>query len=70
MNLPLVLHRADIVTGPIGSSAGQTVLLGFYDRRMGLNPFRPQKKNPMDVAMVVGALTLTIAAVAWAFLGT
>lgn len=37
--------------------------------RMGFNPFREQKKGLLDVAMVVAAVAVTIALVAWGFLG-
>jgi hypothetical protein len=33
---------------------------------MGLNPFREQTRTWLDIAMVVGALVLTVAAVLWA----
>lgn len=33
---------------------------------MGFNPFRPQSKTAFDIAMVVGALVVTAAVVAWA----
>ena len=40
-----------------------------YDHCMGFNPFRKQERSAMDIAMVVGALLLTAAAVGWAFFG-
>lgn len=36
---------------------------------MGFNPFRSRAKDAADVAMVVGAILLTAAVVAWAILG-
>lgn len=36
---------------------------------MGFNPFRPQSRTGLDVAMVVGALVLTVAVIAWAVFG-
>jgi hypothetical protein len=36
---------------------------------MGFNPFREQRKTAFDVAMVVGALALTIGLVLWAMFG-
>ena len=33
---------------------------------MGFNPFRAQTKAALDVAMVVGALILTLGVVLWA----
>lgn len=33
---------------------------------MGFNPFRPQTRTAFDIAMVVGAIALTLAVVAWA----
>jgi hypothetical protein len=36
---------------------------------MGLNPFREHRTSAMDVAMVIGALLLTVAVVAWALMG-
>jgi hypothetical protein len=37
--------------------------------RMGFNPFRKQSKSLLDVALVVGFIALTLALVAWGFLG-
>jgi hypothetical protein len=36
---------------------------------MGLNPFREHRTSAMDIAMVIGALLLTVAVVAWALMG-
>jgi hypothetical protein len=36
---------------------------------MGLNPFRPQSRSAFDVAMVVGAIVLTLAVIGWAIFG-
>jgi hypothetical protein len=36
---------------------------------MGLNPFRPQSTTSFDIAMVIGAIALTIAVVLWALFG-
>ena len=36
---------------------------------MGLNPFRPQTVSRADIAMVVGALVVVAALVAWAVWG-
>lgn len=36
---------------------------------MGFNPFRKQERRAADLAMVVGAIAVTAALVAWAFLG-
>lgn len=33
---------------------------------MGFNPFRPQTRTPLDIAMVVGAILATLAVVLWA----
>jgi hypothetical protein len=33
---------------------------------MGFNPFRPQTKTALDIAMVVIALLATVAVVIWA----
>jgi hypothetical protein len=35
---------------------------------VGLNPFRQHRRSPADIAMVVGALLVCAALVAWAFL--
>lgn len=35
-------------------------------KAMGFNPFRPQTRTALDVAMVVVALVATAAVVAWA----
>jgi hypothetical protein len=37
---------------------------------VGLNPFRQHPKSTLDIVVMVGALVLTIAAVAWAITGT
>lgn len=37
---------------------------------MGFNPFREQKRTAVDVALVIGALLLTAAAVLWAVAGS
>ena len=36
---------------------------------MGFNPFRKQQRRAADLVMVVGAIAVTAALVAWAFLG-
>ncbi len=36
---------------------------------MGFNPFRKQERRAADLAMVVGAIVVTAALLAWAFLG-
>lgn len=36
---------------------------------MGFNPFRDQDKSALDIALVVGFVLLTLAFVAWGFLG-
>jgi hypothetical protein len=36
---------------------------------MGLNPFRKQRKNLLDVALVIGFAALTLAVVLWGFFG-
>jgi hypothetical protein len=36
---------------------------------MGFNPFRPQDKSAVDVALVVGFAVLTAAVVLWALFG-
>jgi hypothetical protein len=36
---------------------------------VGLNPFRQHRRSPADIAMVVGALVVCAALVAWALLG-
>jgi len=33
---------------------------------VGLNPFRQQRRSPADILMVVGALVVCVALVAWA----
>ena len=35
---------------------------------VGLNPFRQHRRSPADILMVVGALLMCVALVAWAFL--
>ena len=37
---------------------------------MGLNPFREQTKSNLDIAMVVGALLLTLVVILWAVFGS
>jgi hypothetical protein len=46
------------------STFGPGTVLG-----MGFNPFRPQTRTTLDIALVVGALALTIGAVVWAVIG-
>ncbi len=36
---------------------------------MGLNPYRPQKRRPSDIAFVAAGLLVAVALVLWAFLG-
>lgn len=36
---------------------------------MGFNPHRQYKRTPADYAMVVAAVVVCVALVAWAFLG-
>jgi hypothetical protein len=36
---------------------------------VGLNPFRQNRRSPADILMVVGALVVCAALVAWAFFG-
>jgi hypothetical protein len=36
---------------------------------MGLNPFRKQRKNTLDIALVVGFAVVTVAFVLWGFFG-
>jgi hypothetical protein len=36
---------------------------------MGLNPFREHRNTAFDIAMVVGAIALTIGVVLWAMFG-
>ena len=36
---------------------------------VGLNPFRAQSKSGLDIAMVVGALVLTLLVILWAVFG-
>jgi len=36
---------------------------------VGLNPFRRQTVTPLDVALVAGAVVVTIALVLWAVFG-
>ncbi len=35
---------------------------------MGFNPFRPQRKDAVDIAMVAGTTLVAIALVLWALL--
>jgi hypothetical protein len=36
---------------------------------VGLNPFRQNRRSPADILMVVGALVVCAALVAWALFG-
>ncbi|MDH4309745.1 MAG: hypothetical protein OEX04_19915 [Acidimicrobiia bacterium] len=36
---------------------------------LGLNPFRPQSKTTFDIAMVIGAIVLTLVVIGWALFG-
>ena len=40
-----------------------------YPGHMGFNPFREQRHGVFDVAMVVVAVAITLALVAWGFFG-
>ncbi len=37
---------------------------------MGLDPFREQRPSAADIAMVIGAVALTIGVILWAVMGT
>jgi hypothetical protein len=36
---------------------------------MGLNPFRKQRKNLLDIGLLIGFAVLTVAVVFWGFFG-
>lgn len=36
---------------------------------MGFNPFRPQSRTGADIALMVGALIVTVGVLVWALLG-
>jgi hypothetical protein len=36
---------------------------------MGMNPFRPHRRSPADLVMVLAALVVVAALVAWALFG-
>jgi hypothetical protein len=36
---------------------------------MGMNPYRPHRRTPADYVLVVAAVAVCIALVAWAFFG-
>lgn len=36
---------------------------------MGFNPFRAHERTTLDIVMVVGAIVVTLALLAWAFFG-
>lgn len=36
---------------------------------MGLNPYRPQKQRPSDIAFVAAGIIVAILLVLWAFFG-
>jgi hypothetical protein len=38
-------------------------------RAMGFNPFRPQRRDVVDIVMVAGTLLAAVALVLWALLG-
>ncbi len=40
----------------------------LYSPRMGFNPFRPQRKDVVDIVMVVGTILVAVALVLWAAL--
>ncbi len=42
---------------------------GLPSPLVGFNPFRQQDKSTLDLALVVGFVVLTLAAVAWGFCG-
>jgi hypothetical protein len=39
-----------------------------YHAAMGFNPFRPQRRGVLDIAMVAGTILLAVALVLWAAL--
>jgi len=49
-------------------AAGEALLSvdAFTVAGMGFNPFRPQTRSAVDIAIMVGAIALTLAVVAWA----
>ncbi len=42
---------------------------GWHAGRVGLNPFRQQRRSPADYVMVAMAVLVCVALVLWAFLG-
>jgi hypothetical protein len=42
---------------------------GYYRRPVGFNPFRPARKDGLDLAMVAGAIIVTLGLLAWAIWG-
>lgn len=43
--------------------------MGGYSVAMGFDPFREQERSVLDVAMVVGAIAVTVGLVVWALVG-
>lgn len=37
--------------------------------RVGMNPFRPHRRSPADIVMVVAAIAVCVALVIWALFG-
>ena len=55
---PVRVHRSEAYPTPGGTLVA-----------MGLNPFREHRNTAFDIAMVVGAIALTIGVVLWAMFG-
>ena len=36
---------------------------------MGFNPFRPARKSPLDIALVIGTVVVVVVLLAWAIRG-
>jgi hypothetical protein len=41
----------------------------YYRLGVGFNPFRPAHKDRLDLALVAGAILITLALLAWAIWG-
>jgi len=41
----------------------------YYRHSVGFNPFRPARKDGIDLALVAGAIIVTLGLLAWAIWG-
>ena len=57
------------VTTPSARSTCSVSIAGTILTRMGLNPFRQQRRSPADYLMVAGAVLACLLLILWALFG-